>query len=1177
MAKNQELELSIRIGGDVDSSLAKAINSTYSQVGGLAKGIGELGKAGLASMAGLAAGAAAVIVKTTASAQTFEGQMADVAKYVDGITDATGHIDTERYNEMADVILRLSTQIPYTAEELTRLAAAAGESGYAFEDIVHVASDGTISGFLKDVAMAGSALDISADQAGDWAAKWEVALNMSHEQVMSLFDQINFLAANTATSAAEIAEVVNKTGSVGNIAGMSPSYTAALADALLSMGVDTARAATSVKNIYTNMSLGASATDRMQKGWSRIGMTAEAVASAMQVDAPNTMKEVFKAIGELPDDQRLATISDIFGRWPLESAAKIAENMQAFQDAIGMVEGTEWQGSLEREFIVKASTGEAIDQMFGSAVNRFEVTIGNNFLPVKKELALMGIDILNGITDNLPEMADLADSAMPVLKSMIEGIGDAAQAALPLIQSLVDYLANNGPSAARAVAAVAAAFAAMTFAPSVSSIAGSMFGANGMAPMTLAAGKSFAGNTAKMASGVGNTVRAASFGAQMANSSMARANGESGGMLQTISNGLLGAAFGIKNQKALTGKGSDKAWWGRALGVADQIVDAKEGGAGAIFTGLLGNTQVGKYATGIANTKIGGGILKTAAGAGGVTKEILTGIADYTGLAGAVTGAAGIGSAALSKVGSAAPVQAAGKVAGGIAGGLGSIVSFGGAVSGPLVSGFMTLLGTFGPVIAGLGSVIAVISILGDNLGGIQDVILRTFGQDGLNAFNQFVSTITGFGTAIQNALSLEGLTNIKAMITQTFGTDAGNAFGTLIPLIQTVTGVFSQIVDLGVNHIKPMMLEVFGYASETLFPALIPLLSTVIGLIGTTLVNAVKLIIDVAGTVLPAVEPIITGIVGLISGIANTAVSVVNFIIRALNAISFTVPAEWENIPVVGQFAGQTLGFNLQEVSLPQFAKGGFTKGLSIAGEAGTEAVISFQRSVRGSNIENWIRAGRMLGVTGRDAAEAAGPNAVYFANGGFTDGSRDRVNNLIDFSKAYANYALRSNGINTAGDLVSLLWTVRNNSMAGDGSLALAATSIMADVAPIVLERAFGKNDVTSTLSRFAETYNGGTVLTSWSNGALTSTGVPLRVIQRPSETTVKELPVTPTGTRPGGSSGGGGNRPVQYVFSPTITFYGSGNTREELEAMMPELFEKFKQWNDEIRREEDRTSYA
>ena len=1169
MAKNQELELSIRIAGNVDSSLAKAVNSTYSQIGGLAKGISTLGKTGLAAMAGLAAGSAAVIVDTTQAAETFEGQMADVAKYVEGITDATGNIDLERYNEMADVILRLSTQIPYTAEELTKLAAAAGESDYAFEDIVHVAEDGTISGFLRDVAMAGSAMDISADQAGDWAAKWEVALNLTHDQVMGLFDQINYLAANTATSAAEIAEVVNKSGSVGNIAGMDPSYTAALADALLSMGVDDDRAATSIKNIYTNLSMGASATDRMQRGWAAIGMSAEQVAEAMQVDAPGTMKDVFAAIGNLPDEKRLATITDIFGRWPLESAAKIAENMQAFQDAIEMVEGTEWQGSLEREFIIKSTTGEAVDQMFGSAVNRFEVTLGNNFLPVKKELATMGIDVLNGITDNMPALTGITDSLMPLLRNAVEGIGNAAQDALPHIQEFIDYLANNGASAAGNVAAIAAAFAAMTFAPSVSSVANTLFGANGVAPMTLSGGKNFTSGIKNTATGAKNVVQAATLGAQMATPD----NG-SGGLLQNVSNGLLGAAFGIKNQKALTDtRGTEKSRMKRLMGVADQITTAKQGGIGGAVSGLLAGTPVGNYVSGIANTAIGGGILSGVQKTGGAAKEILTGISDATGLTGAITGIAGAGAAALPVLKRSAPVRAASGVASKVTGVGGAVMSFGSAVLGPAAGGFATLLGMFGPAIAGLGTVAAAVSMVGDNLDGIRNVVGNIFGPTGVQMFDQFVTSITGIGTAIQNAFSPEGLANIQTFITKTFGTDAGAAFGTLIPLIQAVTGVFSQIVDLGVNHIKPMLEEVFGYAAETLLPALIPVLSTIVSLIGTTLVNAVKVVIDIVDKILPFVEPIITAIVGLVQGIADTVVTVVNFIIRALNKLSFKAP-NWD---FLGDMAGQTFGFNLKEISLPQFAKGGFTKGLSIAGEAGTEAVISFRRSVRENNIETWVRAGRMLGITGRDAARAAGPNVTYFANGGFTDGSHEKLDNLIDFSKAYAGYALRSNGINTAGDLVSLLWTVRNNSMAGDGSLALAATSIAADIAPLVLRGAFGDNDVTSMLSGFAETYNGGTVLTGWNNGVLTSTGVPLRVVQRPSETTIKELPEPVLAASAGG--GGGGGTPAQYVFSPVMNFYGndSGSVRQEVEAMMPEMFERFKRWIEETRREEDRTRYA
>ena len=49
---------------------------------------------------------------------------------------------------------------------------------------------------------------------------------------------------------------------------------------------------------------------------------------------------------------------------------------------------------------------------------------------------------------------------------------------------------------------------------------------------------------------------------------------------------------------------------------------------------------------------------------------------------------------------------------------------------------------------------------------------------------------------------------------------------------------------------------------------------------------------------------------------------------------------------------------------SLPHFATGGFTNGLSIAGEAGTEAVISFDPRYRMENLRYWKQAGKLLGA---------------------------------------------------------------------------------------------------------------------------------------------------------------------------------------------------------------------
>lgn len=286
---------------------------------------------------------------------------------------------------------------------------------------------------------------------------------------------------------------------------------------------------------------------------------------------------------------------------------------------------------------------------------------------------------------------------------------------------------------------------------------------------------------------------------------------------------------------------------------------------------------------------------------------------------------------------------------------------------------FLGMLSSTGPVIVAIGTIIALFSILGDHLDNIRGLVQNTFGEQGVAVFDGFVGAVQNVGATIQQALSPEGLAGIKDFITQTFGEGAGNAFGMFIPLIQSVAGIVGQLVDLGVNYLKPLILEVFNFMTTQALPALIPLLASVVSLVGTTLVNAVKVVVGIVQTLLPIVEPVIMGIISLIQSIVSVTIKVVNGIIGALNRISFTVP-DWSPV-----FAGKTFGFNLSEVAMPQFAQGGFTNGPSIAGEAGTEAVISFQRGVRQQNIDIWRMAGQMLGVQDNDGSM---PQIVFSPN---------------------------------------------------------------------------------------------------------------------------------------------------------------------------------------------------
>ena len=1171
MAKNQELELSILIGGHVDNSLAQAVKLANTQIGSVANGASKfaanIAKGAVAAAGGVAAG----VVNTTKEAVAFESEMLDVTKYVSGLTDDNGKVVKENYDEMSKGILDLSTQIPYTAKELTRLAAAAGQSGKNMDDLLGKEQ------FLKDVAEMGTAMDISADQAGDWAAKWEVAFDTNHEGVMKLADQINYLGAHYATTAAEIAQTVNDTGSLGMIAGMDTDQTAALSTALLAMGVNSNTVATSIRRMYTNLTMGSKATKAQHEAFEELGFSATQFAKDMQkVDAngkslaPEALKRLFTAIGQQDEDKQVGYLKTLLGQWAIESGAKLTGNLKLFVDTLDDVsDASKYTGSMYKEFMLKCETSESVLEMLNNAWRAVRIEVGNNFLPILKDVAGFGLDKLNDFRAALPDIT-------------------------ARVKEVIEYLLNNGDKVAATIGGIGAAWAGMRFAPQILQVVSGV--TKGVSGATTGGGKIFNG-IRTIASGM-------SYGAQMAGiQSPSIGPQPQNSFLKNIATKANGAGVGLwatlKNFTGLTkNDGKTKIDFVRdVMGASERGQTIRESFPAlnriAVAAGDVGKTRIGTEVTNLPGTiaKQGVGFLNslniapgskfnsvissmaasTAMTKGNASLSALGSVFAQTGAGKKLSGMAanvgtflsdipggikggiakggvnflnGLNIAPGSKLNSVISSMAAstatksggeawtqikgiagqtkvGKAVSGVADFGGKAFGLGKAVASPVLKGgfniFAGLMSTFGPVIAGLGSVIAVVSLLGDHFEDIRQIIGQVFGEKGLTLFDGFTGKVQGIAGNIHDTLagafSLENLQNIQQGLSgkSILGIDdLGTTFGAVIPIIESVKGLIGQIVDLGVNHIKPLLADVLSFAVNDLFPAVSPLISMIISLVGTTLINAIKLVVDVIHGLLPVIEPVIQSIVGLIKGIVSVTITVVNGIIRALNSFSFTVPQWLENVPVAKNFAGKTFGFNLSEVAMPAFANGGFTRGVSIAGEAGTEAVISFKPSVRDSNVENWVRAGRMLGVSGEDATRAAGvQNVQYFANGGFTDGSKEKLDKLIDFSNAYGEYALRSNGIKSTGDVVSMMWTVANNAMSGDGSLELVATSIAADVAPIILNKYLGSDStITKAVTEAAKTYNGGTVLSSWENGVLTDTGTPLYML---SQQDVAQPPAT------------------------------------------------------------------
>lgn len=162
-----------------------------------------------------------------------------------------------------------------------------------------------------------------------------------------------------------------------------------------------------------------------------------------------------------------------------------------------------------------------------------------------------------------------------------------------------------------------------------------------------------------------------------------------------------------------------------------------------------------------------------------------------------------------------------------------------------------------------------------------------------------------------------------------------------LQPIIQVLAQLFTGVLGGAMQSIQPIISAV-----QSIFQGL---MNFITGVFTGNWSQAWSGVVQTLGG-------IFEGIIAVVKAPINAVIGLINGAIGALNKISVKIP-DW--VPGVG---GQNFGVNIPTTSY--LATGGFTDGISIAGEAGTEAVISFDRAYRADNIGYWKEAGRMLGV---------------------------------------------------------------------------------------------------------------------------------------------------------------------------------------------------------------------
>ena len=421
-SRGKEYSLAVKIAGSVASSFNSAMGAAENRISGL----GQIAKqaAAIASAAWGALKIGEFVTDSVQAAVDFESAMADVAKVVDGLRDENGNL-TDSYYAMSDSIVQMSKDIPMAAEDLAAITASAGTAGIAAEEL---------TAFTETAAKMGVAFDTTADQAGDWMAKWRTSFSMGQEEVTALADQINYLSNNSASTASEISTIVTAVGPLGDVAGISAAQIAALGSTMVGVGVQQDVAATGIRKLATTMVAGSSATKAQATVLQQLGLDATEMAERMQTDAEGAILAFLEAVSKLPEAEQAAALKNYFGQESVGAIAPLLTNLDVLRERFEMVADAQlYAGSMDAEYAARAATTANNIQLYENRIAALKIQIGDYLLPVVNK-------VLDAASTGLDWLSDKIASAEGTVSGFIGTVQSKALAIFTMIRPKLESI-----------------------------------------------------------------------------------------------------------------------------------------------------------------------------------------------------------------------------------------------------------------------------------------------------------------------------------------------------------------------------------------------------------------------------------------------------------------------------------------------------------------------------------------------------------------------------------------------------------------------------------------------------------------------------------------------------------------------------------------------------------------
>jgi TP901 family phage tail tape measure protein len=472
-------KITVEIGGKIAASLTSSIRAAQMQVSSLGRNVSRtMNDAAIAGRKGFkdtfnsalwqqatigATAFAGAIGLSVKAAIEFDKAMADVRKAIDF---KDGEQGLKRFGNQ---LIKLSTELPYTAAELSKIAASAGFAGYAEDEIIP---------FTRAAARMGVAFQMSADQAGDAMVALRASMGLTQPQVENLGDAINFLSDKFqgTVSAADLTEVTRRIGAIGKAAGLTAEQVAGMSAAFLASGTPVEVAGTGLKNFLNALTKGEQITLNQSFALGKLfagdGMAetlkrgkgaakreakglaisiAEGLAEGMQLDPEKTIKSVLEKMAKLPKEEQVSVAGALFGEESKAAIMPLLTNLRLVEQGFDLIrDKTAFAGSMQKEFANQQGTAAAQMKIFQNGINALGVSIGTAILPSLNS-------IMKAVGPILIGFAEWAQNNQWVVTGIVL-IGGALAGlviALPIIAGVIGAITTIGGAIAVATPIIA--------------------------------------------------------------------------------------------------------------------------------------------------------------------------------------------------------------------------------------------------------------------------------------------------------------------------------------------------------------------------------------------------------------------------------------------------------------------------------------------------------------------------------------------------------------------------------------------------------------------------------------------------------------------------------------------------------------------------------------------------